>query len=181
MPGSARSCPSSRGETGSPHVLIVSAAVRYARILKAFSPLISSRSAISANTRAIWRLSTNQSVAFDGEVEKAGPSFHKCISHRVASIGRAEADETAPAAGAADLGACRARACGAGDEVVDHRSRHSRSETLPILPLLDDRAANPIPVAAAKGGPHGDGDVADALEAVEHMTVAVDVLLHDFP
>ena len=91
-------------------------------------------------------------MAFDREVEKAGPSRHECISHRVASIGRPEAEETTPAAGSADLGGCGACACGTSDEIVDNRGRYPRSKTLPILPLGGDRASDSIPVAATKGG-----------------------------
>jgi hypothetical protein len=53
MPGISRSWLSSSRATASGHAAIVSDAPRYALILNAFSPLISSRSAISANTRAI--------------------------------------------------------------------------------------------------------------------------------
>ena len=54
----------------------MSLAERYALILKAFSPLISSRSAVSAITRAMARLSTHESAALERliEIKQRSPS-----------------------------------------------------------------------------------------------------------
>src|SRR5688572_9472911 len=57
MPGSARRSPGVRSATRSGWCAMVSAALRYARILNGFSFLISRRSPISASTRATARLS----------------------------------------------------------------------------------------------------------------------------
>src|SRR5882672_7606647 len=99
MPGSSRSCLSSMRATGSAHALIVSAADRYARILKRFSPLISSRSAISANTWAIGWLSTREAVALDGVVEQPRAARGERGGNRGTRVGRPEAEEAPSAAG----------------------------------------------------------------------------------
>ena len=57
MPGHSRSRVASRPATGSGLLATMSAPLRYARILNGFSPLSSSRSAISPSTRAIATLS----------------------------------------------------------------------------------------------------------------------------
>ena len=77
----------------SPRCAMVSAALRYARILNGFSPLISSRSPISASTRAMARLSTaapagrpamgvdarldRQAFGLDAEVEEPGAAARR--------------------------------------------------------------------------------------------------------
>src|SRR5215470_17154213 len=104
MPGIERRPASSRLDTACGHVAIVSAAVRYARTLNAFSPLISSRSAICASTCAACLLSTRESVALEGEVENAGAPGGERGPNRVARFGRSIAEETPAAASAADLG-----------------------------------------------------------------------------
>ena len=50
-----------------------------------------------------------------------------------------------------------------------------------FVPLRGDLAADFVPVAAFERGPHGDGRVANALEAVEDVAVAIDVALGDLP
>src|SRR4029077_3729735 len=101
-------CRSSSLATGSPHAAIVSLAFRYARILKTFSPLISSRSAISASTCAIGLLSTPEAVALDGEREQAGAAGGERGRNRVV-LGRwSVAEKTATAARPAHLGGGRA-------------------------------------------------------------------------
>src|SRR5918992_4477924 len=90
--------------TGSAHAASVSAAVRYARILKAFSPLISSRSAMSAKTCAIWRLSTRQAVPFDAEIEQAGAACGQCVANRITPLRWAVAEEASAASRATHFG-----------------------------------------------------------------------------
>src|SRR3954463_8565786 len=85
MPGRSRRSAALSEATRRVSCATVSLALRYARILKGFSPLISRRSPISARTRAIARLSTGavsggdaafhpQAVPFDGEVEETRPA-----------------------------------------------------------------------------------------------------------
>src|SRR5512146_2034882 len=118
MPGRASSAAGDSPATGSASSSIVSAAVRYARILKGFSFLISRRSAISARIRAIARLSTavqtahrrsgdseridDEAARLDREIEHAGARFAHGLAD-VGDVGRvAEAKEAAAPAGAAD-------------------------------------------------------------------------------
>src|SRR5688572_15152585 len=103
MPGMSRSCASSMRTTGSGHGASVSAADRYARILKALAPLISSRSATSANTCAIARLSTHQSVALEAVVEHARSAVGQRLGDRVAAARGAVTEQAAATAGAAHL------------------------------------------------------------------------------
>src|SRR5512138_2082564 len=179
MPGMARSPCSSSVATACGHVAIVSAADRYARTLNALSSLISSRSAISPSTRETCWLSTRESVALEREVEDACAAGLQRAADGVAGVGRAVAEETAAASGAAHLGRRCPFCHGARDEIVDGWRGHSRSETLAVVPFFGDRASDLVPVAAFERAAHGDGRVADPLEAVEHVAVAVDVPLGD--
>src|ERR1041384_4082598 len=97
MPGSARSCVSFSRETASPAVATVSAADRYARILKAFSPLISSRSTISPRTCAIEALSTGQPVPLEREVDHAGAATGERLPDRGSGFRRTETEQAAAA------------------------------------------------------------------------------------
>src|SRR4051812_33492991 len=181
MPGRSWSCLSSMRATGSAHAPIVSAAVRYARILKTFSPLISSRSAISASTCAIGRLSTRQPIALDAVVEHAGAAGGERLRNRRPLVGWPVAEEASTAARTADLGCGRpCRRC-TGDERVDRRRGDAPREPLAVLPLLGDRGPDAVPVAGGHPLAHRRGRVADAFEAVEDEPVAVDVLLRDLP
>src|SRR5687768_9409486 len=132
--------------TGSAHAASVSAAVRYARILNAFSPLISSRSAISANTCATCRLSTRQSVPFDAEIEEARAATRQRVTNGVAASRRSVAEQASAAAGAAHLGGERAGGSCALDEVVDRGRRHTGRQLFTGVPLGADRVADAIPV-----------------------------------
>src|SRR6185436_8036232 len=114
-----RSCASVIRATASPVVAMVSAADRYARILNAFSPLISSRSAISPSTCAIDPLSTRQPMALEGEVEQPGTAAGKRLADAGVGLGRTVTEQAAPAAGAADLGGGGTRGQRARDQVVD--------------------------------------------------------------
>ena len=105
---------------------MVSAAFRYARILKGFSFLISSRSAISEKIRAMARFSivsledqaSNRAgpSRLDAVVEERAPpsTSQSARSDSHGDVGRVgEAEQTTAAAGAADLRgarACRRRA-----------------------------------------------------------------------
>src|SRR5258705_7645708 len=181
MPGRSSSCFSSMRATGSAHALIVSAAERYARILKTFSPLISRRSAISAKTCAIGRLSTRQAVALDGEVKQPGAAGGERVGDRGTHIGRPVAEQAPAAARAAPLRRGRAGRHRPRDERLDGGRRHARRQPLAVLPFFRDRRAHAVPVALHEPLAHRRRRVADALEAVEDMAVAVDVLLRDLP
>src|SRR4030095_10499567 len=151
MPGIARSPASSRVDTACGHVAIVSAAVRYARTLNAFSSLISSRSAICGSTCATCLLSTRESVALEREVEDAGASREEGALNRLARRGRSVAEQAAAAASTADLGRGRPLRGRTRDQIVDRRRRHARSQPLPIVPFLRNRPADSIPVALFEG------------------------------
>src|SRR2546428_2684304 len=181
MPGSSSSCLSSSRDTASGQAPIVSDAFRYARILNAFSPLISSRSAISANTRAIGWLSTCEAVALDPVVEHARAAGLERGGNGCAPGRRPVAEKTPAAARAAHFGCRRASPPGAGNQILDDRRRHARCEALPVLPFLGNGAADRVPVFDSKRRPHARRRVPDTLEAVEDVAVAIDVLLHDLP
>src|SRR5436190_17083082 len=125
IPGIARSCVSFMRATASPVVAMVSAAERYARILKAFSPLISSRSAISPSTCAIDPLSTGEPVALEGEVDEPGAAAGERLADGRGRFRRAETEEAPPAPGPADLGGSGSGAAGARDQIFDERCGHA--------------------------------------------------------
>src|SRR6185503_13148892 len=104
IPGIARNCASVMRARASPVVATVSAAERYARILNAFSPLISSRSAISPSTCAIAALSTSEPVALEGEVDQPGAAAGERVADARGRLRRPKAEQAAAATGAADLG-----------------------------------------------------------------------------
>src|SRR5688572_26202634 len=171
MPGSSRSCLSSMRATGSAHALSVSAAVRYARILKAFAPLISSRSPISARILAICLLSTREAVPFDAEVEQAGAAGAERLANGLAPPGRTDAEEASTAT-------CAAHLCRGGtslhrprNQCVNGRRRHAGGQPFPVFPLLGERAAELVPIPPGQCVAHRGRCVADALEAVEHMAI----------
>src|SRR5438093_6482196 len=159
----------------------MSALFRYARILNGFSSLISSRSAISRRIRAMARLSNAETFGFDLEIEQTRTAGGECFRDRRARPGWAVTDQTAAAARAADLRRRRACRLRARDQVVDASRRHSGSEPFAVVPLCGDLPADFFPVASLERKPHGRRGVADALEAVENVAVAIDVSLGDFP
>src|SRR5678815_5497231 len=135
MPGSSRSCFSSMRATGSAHALIVSAAERYARILKRFSPLISSRSAIPEKICAIGWLSTPQAVPLDGVVQQPRPSQRQRLSDGRAFRGWSEAKETPAPAGATHLGRDCAGCFRPRDQTIDDLSLIHISEPTRLLSI----------------------------------------------
>src|SRR5262245_4784620 len=181
MAGSASSCFSSIRATGSAHARMVSAAERYARILKRFSPLISSRSAISEKTCAIGWLSTREPVPLDGVVEQSRSTAGKCLRNCRPFGWWAVAEETSAAAGPADLCRCCTGAHRTGDEIVDRGGRDAGREPLAVLPFLCDGRTDAIPIATRQPFAHSGGRVTNTLEAVEHVPIAVDMFLRDFP
>src|SRR2546422_23871 len=153
----------------------MSAPFRYARILNGLSLLISSRSAISRKIRAIARLSKPQTFRFDAVVEQAGPAACQRRGDRRMRLGRAVAEKTSAAARAAHLGGGRSRRRRADDQVVNGRRRDARRQPLAVFPFPGDLPADLLPVAALQRRAHRDGGVANPLEAVEDMAVAIDV------
>ena len=146
-PGCASRSAGGSSAIASPTCAIVSAALRYARILNGFSPLISSRSPISARTRAMARLSSAHRRCSDVSRDSGRQAVDAGFDHaalrsrcwksrsrapapasawRIAgtSVRLAEAEQAAAAAGAADLAAERAgrraprRACASISGVV---------------------------------------------------------------
>src|SRR6185436_16086190 len=94
---------------------------------------------------------------------------------------RAVAEQASSTAGAADL--CRRRAGGvrARYQVVDGRRRDARRQALAVVPLDRHLPADLVPVAALERCPHRRRGIANPLEAVEDVAIAVDVALGDLP
>ena len=163
---------------------MVSAAERYARILNAFSPLISSRSAISPSTCAIARVI---------HARARGARCVKSSRRAPPAASAARIAGCARPAGRSRTGSRRRRrrrpwrpsrpaARRARDEVVDGRRGHARRQPLAVVPLLGDARGRRRPSRRATSASRiARGGVADALEAVEDVPVAVDVLLGDLP
>src|SRR5437763_1509692 len=98
-----------------------------------------------------------------------------------AGFRRTVAEQTSAAASAADLRGRRARGFRACDETVDHRRRDARREPLAVIPFDLDLLADLHPIALLERLAHRERRVADPLETVEDMRVAVDVPLGDLP
>ena len=129
----------------SPVVAMVSAAERYARILNAFSPLISSRSAISEKICAIDVIMRS---ALEGEVDQAGAAGGERLADGRGRFRRAETEQAAATPGAADFGGGGPGTAGARDQLVDERGGHAGGQALAVVPLLGNGAAGGVPVAA---------------------------------
>ena len=97
------------------------------------------------------------------------------------SLGRRQAEQAAAAARAADLGRLRAGGHRARDQRIDRRRRDAGGEALAVLPFGGEARGGRVPVAARQRLAHRGGGVADALEAVEDVLIAVDVPLGDLP
>src|SRR5262249_9224399 len=91
------------------------------------------------------------------------------------------AEQASTAAGAAHFRGRRTGRTGTLHEVVNRRRRHSWREALAVFPLDRDLAANVVPVAALERSAHRHSSVANPLETVEDVAVAVDVALGDLP
>src|SRR5689334_3989011 len=154
MPGISRSPVSSSAARSCGWFDAMSAPLRYARILKGFSSLISSRSAISRRTRAMAALSNPEPFGFDAVVEQPRAAGGERLRNR----------------------RLRAR-----DQRVDRRRRDAGCEPLPVVPLDGNLPPDPIPVAALERRAHRRRGVADPLEAVEDVAIAVGVALGDLP
>src|SRR3989454_8310478 len=159
----------------------MAAPFRYARILNGLSFLISRRSAISRRMWAIARLSNSQAFDLDSVVEESRAAGRERLGDRRSCRRWTVAEETPTAARAADFRGSRAGCTRARDEILNGRRRHARREPLAVLPLGGDLPADFAPVTALQRRTHGDPDVADALEAIEGVAVALGVALGGFP
>src|SRR5438105_3639396 len=162
----------------------MSAPLRYARILNGLPSLISRRSAISRRMRAMEELSMPldaKPLALDRVVQNAGATRREGFRNRLARGGRPVAEETPAPARAANLGRRRARPPRARNQILDRCRRHSRRQTLAVVPLRGDLPADLVPVGEIERGAHRQRGVADALERFEDVAVAVDVALGDVP
>src|SRR5262245_15446885 len=159
----------------------MSAPFRYARILNGFSSLISRRSAISRRMRAMAGLSNLEPFPLDPPVEHAGAASGERGGDRRLYVRWSIAEQTAAAARPADLGRCRPGLGGAFDQLVDGWRRNTRGEALSVGPFVTNLAPDLVPVGSLEPATHRDGCVTDALEAVEHLGIAVNMALHDFP
>src|ERR1700674_278754 len=124
----------------------MSAPLRYARILKGLSFLISRRSAISLRIRAMPGLSKPQALGLDPVVEHPGASLGQRLGDCRSRGRRAVAEQASAAASAADFGRGGAgppRAC---DQRLDGRCRRAGRKTLAGVPLRSDLATDFVPV-----------------------------------
>src|SRR5688572_22661289 len=176
-----RNCCASIRTIASGHVAMTSAAERYARILKALSPLISSRSAICASTCATDLLSTRQPVALECVFEHPRASAGQGRGDLGARIRRSIAEHAAATTCTAHFRRGCTGCGGSGDQSLDCWRGDPRRELLPVLPFASDRAPDRVPVAALERRAHVGCRVANAFEAVEDEAVAIDVPLGDFP
>src|SRR3989454_4766961 len=159
----------------------MAAPFRYARILNGLSFLIPRRSAIARRMWAIARLSNSQAFDLDSVVEESRAAGRERLGDRGSCREWTVAEETPTAARAADFRGSRAGCTRARDEILNGRRRHARREPLAVLPLGGDLPADFAPVTALQRRTHGDPDVADALEAIEGVAVALDVGLGGLP
>src|SRR5438477_3898318 len=112
----------------------MSAPLRYARILKGLSFLISRRSAISRRIVAIATLSNPQAFRLDRIAEQPRAAGRERRGDRALRVGRAVANQASTAARAADLGSRRAGRDGTRDQIVDSRCRDPRRQPLAVFP-----------------------------------------------
>src|SRR2546423_8744041 len=168
----------------------MSAPFGYARIWKGLSSLISRGSAISRRIRAMAALSIAvrmrvvpqpQAFGFDAVVEQPRTAGCKRVGDRLACVRWTVAEETAAASRAARFRAGRTGGARTRDQIVDGRRRHAGRQPLAVLPLGRNLPSDFLPVAALQRGTHRNRRVADPLEAVEHVTVAVGVPLGNLP
>src|SRR5689334_20679369 len=136
---------------------------------------------MSPNTCAIWRLSTRETVPLDAEIEQARTALSQRLADGALPLGRSVTEQATAAAGTAYLGSGRARPPRPIDEAVNRRRRNARRQALASVPLGRDRRAHTVPVLLSECVTHRRRGVANALEAVEHVAVAVDMLLRNLP
>src|SRR6478736_8827917 len=159
----------------------MSAPFRYARILNGLSFLISSRSAISRRIRATAWLSNPKSLGFDAIGEEPGPAAGERGADRFMCGRWTVAEEAAAASGAAHFGCGRSGRVCAGDQIVNRRGRDTRREPLPVVPFDGNLPSNLVEVLAVQRPPHRDRRIADPLEAIENVAVAIDMTFCNFP
>src|SRR5262249_36725353 len=136
MPGISRSPVSSSVTRSCGWLDAMSAALRYARILKGFSSLISSRSAISRRIRATPALSIDQeTVSLDAVIEDTGAPGNQRAGNRLVRGRRPVTEQAAAASCAADLRRGGAGALRARNQVVDYWRRDAGRQALPVVPL----------------------------------------------
>src|SRR5258705_4970256 len=126
---------------------MVSEADRYARILNVFSPLISSRSAISAKTCAIGRLSTREAVALDRVVEELRAAAGERRRDRGVFLWWAVTEQTSAAASAADFCGGRAPRHCASHQLFHYRSFGTGRQPLSAVPLFGNLRIETAPNA----------------------------------
>src|SRR5580765_8214674 len=132
----------------------MSATLRYARILKGLSPLISRRSAISPRMWAMAALSNPKTFCLDVKVQHAGPALCQRGGNGGSSVRRPVAKQAAAAAGAAHLRRGCAGGPSATHEIVDLRRRDAGRQPFSVLPFGGNLAAHLIPVAPFEGVTH---------------------------
>src|SRR5262249_43841455 len=91
------------------------------------------------------------------------------------------AEETASTACATYFRGSGAGAHGPGHEVVDAGRGHARCEALASRPLAGDVPSNGVVVSAAERITHAARRIADLLEQLEDLTIAVEMTFGDVP
>src|SRR6266851_469466 len=119
MPGISRKAAASSAARSCGWLAAMSAALRYARILKGLSFLISSRSAISRKILAIAWLSNPQAFRLDLVLEQPRAPGRERRGDRDLRVGRPVTNQTPAAARAAHLGPRCPGRHRTGDEIVD--------------------------------------------------------------
>src|SRR5262245_42973274 len=128
MPGIPRSSPASSVASSCGWLATTSAPLRYARILKGFSVLISRRSAISERIRAMATLSKSEPFHLQVVVEDLCMVCGEGTCDPLSRLGRAVAEEAPSATGTADLCRGSTRRPGPVDQRVYGRCGDPRRE-----------------------------------------------------
>src|SRR5204863_4173975 len=131
--------------------------------------------------RAIAWLSKPQTFSLDAVVQKTRPAGGERFGDRLSRRGRAVTEQTAASPGAADFRSGGAGRGGASDEVLDGRGGDAGCQPLPVVPFDGNLPADFVPIATLQRAAHRHRGVADPLEAVEDVPVAVDMTLGDLP
>src|SRR5439155_12712687 len=149
--------------------------------LNGLSSLISRRSAISRRMRAIARLSNLEALGLDMVVEQPRAALRERVGDRGSRAWRTVANHAPAAARAAHLAGHRTGGLRARHQIVDRRRRDARRQALAVFPLDANLAADFIPVAALERRSHRHRRIANPLEAIEDVPIAVDMTLDDLP
>ena len=116
-----------------------------------------------------------QSLGLDSKVEQLGATCDERCTYGGGLVGRSQAKQTSSAAGSTHLGGLSTRGAGASDQIVDLWGTDAGGEAFAVAPFLGEIVSNCLPVLAFEGSAHRDRGVANPLEAVEHIPIALDM------